>query len=130
METKAHKQAAEAARPLLEEYPVEMIQRVCEIFLAKPFTSKPDKIYLPETDEPICMVLSSEKTHYYRTTPTHCTCKGWKYSQQKYGVGLCRHHKLAFKIEAEKNREIIEKIEIESRKPIKKARTPLRAEAK
>lgn len=100
-----------ATRALLKEYSMEMVQRICELFLNKPCMSKPVTVYLPEVEEPICMVLSSEKTHYYRTTPTSCTCKGWHYSQQKYGVGMCRHLKTAFKAQAETNQKLIDQIE-------------------
>ena len=38
------------------------------------------------------------------------SCKGWHYSQQKYGVGKCRHHTLAFPEEARDNARILEEV--------------------
>ncbi len=101
----------------LEEYPLGVVQIICEIFTGKPCAARPERIYLPEGQEPICLVLSSKKTHYYRTTPDSCSCKGWKFSSQKYGVGKCRHHKLAFPLPAEGNAKIIEEIETQPLKP-------------
>jgi len=101
----------------LEEYPLGVVQVICEIFTGKPCAARPERIYLPEGQEPICLVLSSKKTHYYRTTPDSCSCKGWKFSSQKYGVGKCRHHTLAFPAAGSRNEKIIEEIETQPLKP-------------
>jgi hypothetical protein len=58
----------------------------------------------------ITLVLSSKGDGYYRTTPDSCTCKGWHYSIQKYGVGKCRHHTEAFPEEAKENAEILQRL--------------------
>jgi len=58
----------------------------------------------------ICMMLSSKNDGYYRTTADSCTCKGWHYSIQKYGVGKCRHHTEAFPEEAKENAEILQRL--------------------
>ena len=57
------------------------------------------------------LVLSSKGDSYYRVTPDSCTCKGWHYSQQRYGVGKCRHHTLAFPVEAKQNAETLKMVE-------------------
>ena len=53
----------------------------------------------------ISLVLSSKEDGYYRVTPDSCTCKGWHFSQQKYGIGKCRHHTLAFPVVAAQNEQ-------------------------
>jgi hypothetical protein len=58
----------------------------------------------------ISLILSSKEDGYYRVTPDSCTCKGWHFSQQKYGIGKCRHHTLAFPEEAAQNAESLEVI--------------------
>ncbi|MFZ3148635.1 MAG: hypothetical protein WA137_06295 [Methanothrix sp.] len=68
----------------------------------------------------ISLVLSSKEDGYYRVTPDSCTCKGWHFSQQKYGVGQCRHHTLAFPEEAAQNEDSL----LQIRGPRKLARPP------
>jgi len=58
----------------------------------------------------ISLILSSKEDGYYRVTPDSCTCKGWHFSQQKYGIGKCRHHTQAFPEEATQNAQSLEMI--------------------
>jgi hypothetical protein len=59
----------------------------------------------------ISLILSSKEDGYYRVTPDSCTCKGWHFSQQKYGIGKCRHHTLAFPEEAAQNAQSLAMVE-------------------
>lgn len=60
-------------------------------------------------DPEVCLVLSSKKTHYYRTSKTMCTCKAYHYMYEKYAVGYCRHLKLAYPDEYKKAVGMVEK---------------------
>ncbi len=104
------------------KYESRIVQALVEIMTGRPTTAKPQKIEMPKTIyEPIVLELSSTKQFYYRVTPRSCTCKGWHYSIQKYGIGKCRHHTDAFPHQAAKNETQIEKIKA-ARKGISSAK--------
>jgi len=118
-ETKAETAAKEEAErlkklPLPEpktegKYEARIVQALVEIMTGKPTIAKPTQIQMPETlYEPITLVLSSTGQFYYRVTPDSCSCDGWYYSKQRYNVGRCRHHTLAFSEQAVQNNKIIE----------------------
>jgi hypothetical protein len=66
----------------------ETIIELVEIMSGRIRTTNPRRVELGD----IILVRSSRGDGYYRTTEDSCTCKGWHFSQQKYGVGKCRHH--------------------------------------
>lgn len=98
------------------KYEVRFAQLLTEIMTGKPTSARPQLIKMPETVyEPIALVLSSTEQFYYRTTPNHCPCKGWFYSVERFGIGKCRHHALAYPERAARNATEIERIKAEKK---------------
>ena len=64
---------------------------------------------------------------YYRVTIDSCTCKGWHFSIERYGIGKCRHHTLAFPEIAAQNNKIVEGLKEAAKKPL--AIEPVQAKA-
>ena len=99
------------------KYEARIVQALVEILTGTPTLAKPVQIQMPETlYEPITLVLSSTEQFYYRVTPDSCSCKGWYFSKERYNVGKCRHHTLAFPEIAAENNRIIEELKA-SKKP-------------
>ena len=93
------------------KYEARIVQALVEIMTGRRTTARPQLISMPESIyEPICLVLSSTEQFYYRVTASSCTCKGWHYSAQRFGVGKCRHHAIAFPEQAAQNAAQIERI--------------------
>jgi len=93
------------------KYDARVVQALVEILTGRPTQIRPQKIEMPETIfERIVLVLSSTEQFYYRVTESSCTCKGWHYSMQRYGIGKCRHHTLAFPEIARENARQIEQM--------------------
>lgn len=91
------------------KYPAMIVRALVEILTGTPTIATPTQIQMPETIyQPITLVLSSTEQFYYRVTPDSCTCKGWYFSKEKYSVGKCRHHTLAFPEQAVQNNKIID----------------------
>ena len=88
----------------------QTVRELIEIITGRHTEIDTQKVDLPERLQAMSLVLSSKGDSYYRVTPDSCTCKGWHYSQQKYGVGKCRHHTLAFPEEARDNARILEEV--------------------
>lgn len=107
-------QAAKLPLPPLQgegKYEARVVQALVEILTGRPTQIRPQKIEMPETIfEKIVLVLSSTEQFYYRVTESSCTCKGWHYSMQRYGIGKCRHHTLAFPEIARENARQIEQM--------------------
>jgi len=105
-------QAAKLPLPQLQgegKYEARVVQALVEILTGRPTQVRPQKIeMMPETIEKIVLILSSTEQFYYRVTAGHCTCKGWYYSMQRFGVGKCRHHAMAFPEQAAQNAAKIE----------------------
>ena len=96
------------------KYEARIVQALVEIMTGRRTTARPQLISMPESIyEPICLVLSSTEQFYYRVTASSCTCKGWHYSAQRFGVGKCRHHAIAFPEQAAQNAAQIERIKAE-----------------
>ena len=88
----------------------QTVRELIEIITGRHTEIDTQKVDLPERLQAMSLVLSSKGDSYYRVTPDSCTCKGWHYSQQKHGIGKCRHHTLAFPEEAAQNAESLEMI--------------------
>ena len=97
-------------------YESRIVQALVEIMTGRRTTARPQIISMPETIfEPICLVLSSTEQFYYRVTASSCTCKRWHYSAQRFGIGKCRHHTLAFPEQAAQNAAQIEAMRAEKK---------------
>lgn len=94
----------------LREYPIPVARLLVELITGRPTKATPLKIEFDGQEEGVALVLASKKGHYYRVTALHCTCKGWQYSYERYGVGQCRHHNAAFPKQAAKNAKTIEQV--------------------
>jgi hypothetical protein len=105
------------------KFEVRFAQALIEIMTGRPTIAKPDMIKMPEAEkfEPLALVLSSTAQFYYRVTPSYCPCQGWFWSVERYGIGKCRHHTLAFTEIARENSARIEEIKA-SRKVSSSAR--------
>lgn len=98
------------------KYEARIVQALVEILTGRPTRARPQKIMMPETIfESIVLELSSTEQFYYRVTPGHCTCKGWFYSMERFGIGKCRHHTDAFPEIAARNHSEIERIKAEKK---------------
>ena len=98
------------------KYEARIVQALVEILTGRPTRARPQKIMMPETIfEPIVLELSSTEQFYYRVTPGQCTCKGWFYSMQRFGIGKCRHHTDAFPEIAARNHSEIERIKAQKK---------------
>jgi predicted nucleic acid-binding Zn finger protein len=101
-------QAAKLPLPPLQgegKYEARVVQALVEILTGRPTQIRLQKIEMPETIfEKIVLVLSSTEQFYYRVTEQGgCTCKGWHFSLQRYGIGKCRHYYIAFPEQAAQN---------------------------
>jgi len=125
-------QAAKLPLPQLQgegKYEARVVQALVEILTGRPTQVRPQKIEMPETIyERIVLILSSTEQFYYRVTASGCTCKGWYYSVQRYGVGYCRHYADAFSEQAAHNKAIIEQIRAERKAQAAEPRDLSRAE--
>ncbi|OPY51212.1 MAG: hypothetical protein A4E49_02330 [Methanosaeta sp. PtaU1.Bin112] len=97
------------------KYDARVVQALVEILTGRPTQIRPQKIEMPETIfERIVLVLSSTEQFYYRVTEHGgCTCKGWHYSMQRFGIGKCRHHSMAFPEQAAQNMARIDAMKAE-----------------
>jgi len=91
-------------------FSIGTVNEIVEILSGRIRRTPAKMVKLDNNGVEITLVLSSKGDGYYRTTPDSCTCKGWHYSVQKYGVGKCRHHTEAFPEEAKENAEILQRI--------------------
>jgi hypothetical protein len=106
-------------------YEARIVQALVEIMTGRRTTARPQLISMPESIyEPICLVLSSTEQFYYRVTASSCTCKGWHYSAQRFGVGKCRHHAMAFPEQAAQNAAKIEAMTAERKAQTAKKAAP------
>lgn len=105
------------------KFEVRFVQALIEIMTGRATIAKPDMIRMPEPEkyEPLALVLSSTVQFYYRVTPSYCPCQGWFWSVERFGIGKCRHHTLAFPEIARENAARIEEI-----KTTRKASPPAR----
>jgi hypothetical protein len=105
------------------KFEVRFAQALIEIMTGRPTIARPDMIKMPEPEkfEPLALVLSSTAQFYYRVTPSYCPCQGWFWSVERYGIGKCRHHTMAFPDMAKENSARIEEIKAQ-----KKASAPAR----
>lgn len=110
-------------------YESRIVQALVEIMTGRRTTARPQIISMPETIfEPICLVISSTEQFYYRVTASSCTCKGWHYSAQRFGIGKCRHHTLAFPEQAAQNASQIEAMRAEKKAQTAKKAAPVHDE--
>ena len=91
-------------------FSIGTVNEIVEILSGRIRRTPAKMVKLDNNGVEITLVLSSKGDGYYRTTPDSCTCKGWHYSIQKYGVGKCRHHTEAFPEEAKENAEILQRL--------------------
>jgi hypothetical protein len=113
------------------KFEVRFAQALVEIMTGRPTIARPDMIRMPEPEkfEPLALVLSSTAQFYYRVTPSYCPCQGWFWSVERYGIGKCRHHTMAFPEIAKENSARIEEIKAQKKAiaPARKAKSKPKA---
>lgn len=96
-----------------EVFEADTVREIIGRFLGRELSGLPEVIGITAGDGEARLVLSSQETGYYRVMEDSCSCKGWYFSVKRFGIGACRHHRLAFPADAAHNEEKIRGVKLE-----------------
>jgi hypothetical protein len=108
------------------EITLSSVQAMVSIITGRPCRAQLRTLVLPDIGLGEVTLIQSS-THgilYYRVTPDSCTCPGWYYSMQRFGVGKCKHHTEAYPEEATENARLIGEIKGDHIEGVKASSAP------